>query len=72
MLVSCGYTYDRARDAYTNGGRALPVDTILAHTELWLAQWITETLAPSDAEMALRYEVTAPVLTPAASARRTT
>jgi hypothetical protein len=54
MLETCGYTYDRALDSYANrlNGRLLSVDTILAHTELWVAQWITETLSPSDAETA--------------------
>jgi hypothetical protein len=46
MLEVCGFTYDPTLDAYTNGGggRVLRVDTIQAHTELWVAQWITETL----------------------------
>ena len=74
MLETCGYTYDPASDVYASGhfGRVLSVDTILAHTELWLAQWITETLSPCDAETARPYEVTAPAPARAASGRRTT
>ncbi len=51
MLEVCGFTYDPTRDAYTNGvgGRVLRVDTVMAHTELWVAQWITETLPTLEA-----------------------
>jgi len=51
MLEVCGFTYDPTLDAYTNGvgGRVLRVDTIQAHTELWVAQWITETLPALEA-----------------------
>lgn len=53
MLNACGFTYNPTLDAYTNrDGRTLRVDTILAHTELWVAQWITRTLPPWDAETA--------------------
>jgi hypothetical protein len=45
MLEACGFTYDPALDAYASiAGRVLGVEAILAHTELWVAQWITETL----------------------------
>jgi hypothetical protein len=46
MLDACGFAYDPARDTFSNGagGRELSVDTILAHTQLWVAQWITRTL----------------------------
>jgi hypothetical protein len=46
MLQACGFTYDAALDAYLNDreARVLAVDTIVAHTELWVAQWITQTL----------------------------
>jgi hypothetical protein len=52
MLEACGFTYDPARDTFSNGtaGRELSVDTILAHTQLWVAKWITRTLP--DAESA--------------------
>jgi hypothetical protein len=52
MLEVCGFTYDPTLDAYTNGlgGRVIRVDTILAHSELWVAQWITETLPTLEAE----------------------
>ena len=49
MLEACGFTYDATHDAYMNrGGRVLRVETILVHTELWVAQWITQTLPASD------------------------
>jgi hypothetical protein len=45
MLEVCGFTYDPMSDAFSNGGgRVLSVDTILAHTQLWVAQWITFSL----------------------------
>ena len=46
MLEACGFAYDPARDSFSNGtaGRELSVDTILAHTQLWVAKWITRTL----------------------------
>jgi hypothetical protein len=45
MLEACGFTYDPALDAYASiAGRVLGVEAIIAHTELWVAQWITETL----------------------------
>jgi hypothetical protein len=52
MLEVCGFTYDPTLDAYTNdlGDRVIRVDTIQAHTELWVAQWITETLPALEAE----------------------
>ena len=71
MLETCGFTYDPALDAYRNGTRLLRVESILRHTELWVAQWITETLPTGDAETARRYEVIARAPAPAA-ARRTT
>jgi hypothetical protein len=48
MLQVCGFTYDPTRDAYANDieGRSVSVDAILAHTQLWVAQWITQTLPP--------------------------
>ena len=54
MLDVCGFTYNPTLDAYTNGigGRLLRVDVILAHDELWVAQWITETLPSGEAEAA--------------------
>jgi hypothetical protein len=74
MLESCGFTYDPRRDAYTNGrgGRVLRVDTILVHTEVWVAQWITETLPAWDAEATRRYEPSPPAPIRGISSRRTT
>ena len=74
MLEVCGFTYDPTLDAYTNGlgGRMLGVDTIQAHTELWVAQWITETLPTCDPEAGRQFELIARDPTPAASTRRTT
>jgi hypothetical protein len=49
MLDVCGFTFDSARDVfYGTDGRVVSVDTILAHTRLWLALWITRTLSPGD------------------------
>jgi hypothetical protein len=54
MLEFSGFIYNAPRDAYTSAqGRALRVETILAHTQVWVAQWITETLPP-DAVLAKR------------------
>jgi hypothetical protein len=52
MLETCGFTYDSALDAYRNGKRLLRVDSILRHSELWVAEWITETLPTWDVETA--------------------
>jgi hypothetical protein len=53
MLDVCGFTFDPARDAfYGTDGRVVSVDTILAHTRLWLALWITRTLSPEEDSIA--------------------
>jgi hypothetical protein len=65
MLEACGFAYDATLDAYVNEreARVLPVDLILGRTELWVAQWITETLSAFETETAARAT---------ASTRRTT
>jgi len=51
MLEVCGFTYDPARDSFSSGdGRELSVDTIIAHTQLWVAKWITRTLPRAEDE----------------------
>jgi hypothetical protein len=53
MLEFSGFIHNVPRDAYINAhGRALRVETILAHTQLWVAQWITETLTEAGTETA--------------------
>jgi hypothetical protein len=80
MLEVCGFTYDPTLDAYTNGGggRVLRVDTIQAHTELWVAQWITETLPTLKAAESIepqqqrqQQQTPFPASGPATTARRT-
>jgi hypothetical protein len=72
MLEASGFTYRATHDAYVDGrgGRMLRVDDILAHTELWLARWIKETLRAVDAEAAGGEPSWASALGPPLFARR--
>jgi hypothetical protein len=47
MLEACGFIYDSALEVFAHAGesRVISAAIVTGHTSLWVAQWITKTVA---------------------------